>query len=51
MLLVVTLLCIVPAGVVFARLEHVSLKQVADESEAAAEDQMGMKHPTEQNSR
>ena len=39
MLLVVTTLCIIPTGLVFARVEHVSLKQVATESEAAAEDE------------
>ena len=47
MLLVVMTLCIVPAGLVFARVEHVSLKQVASESEAAAEDKLGLIHPTE----
>lgn len=36
MLLVVTMICIIPTGLVFARVEHVSLKQVAKESEAAA---------------
>jgi hypothetical protein len=36
MLLVVTFLCIIPTGLVYARLEHVSLKRVAEESEAAA---------------
>ena len=47
MLLAVTTLCIVPTGLVFARLEHVSLQQVASESEAAAEDELSGKHPTE----
>ncbi len=37
MLLAVTTLCIVPVGLVFARLEHVDLKQVAQQSGAAAE--------------
>jgi uncharacterized membrane protein YbhN (UPF0104 family) len=36
MLLVVTFLCIIPTGLVFARVEHVSLKQATSESEAAA---------------
>lgn len=36
MLLVVTFLCIIPTGLAYARLEHVSLKKVAEESEAAA---------------
>jgi glycosyltransferase 2 family protein len=34
-LLVVTFLCIIPAGLIYSRLEHVSLKKVAQESEAA----------------
>ena len=36
-LLVVTFLCIIPAGLVYARVEHVSLKKVASESEAAGQ--------------
>ena len=35
MLLVVTFLCIIPTGLVYSRVEHVSLKKVASESEAA----------------
>ncbi|WP_353066164.1 lysylphosphatidylglycerol synthase transmembrane domain-containing protein [Tunturibacter psychrotolerans] len=35
MLLVVTSLCIIPAGLIYSRVEHVSLKKVAQESEAA----------------
>ncbi|WP_158793527.1 lysylphosphatidylglycerol synthase transmembrane domain-containing protein [Granulicella sp. L60] len=35
MLLVVTFICIIPAGLVYSRVEHVSLKKVAEESEAA----------------
>src|SRR5580698_8770827 len=35
MLLVVTFLCIIPTGFIYARVEHVSLKKVASESEAA----------------
>jgi uncharacterized membrane protein YbhN (UPF0104 family) len=34
-LLVVTFLCIIPTGLVYSRVEHVSLKKVAEESEAA----------------
>ncbi|WP_158943525.1 lysylphosphatidylglycerol synthase transmembrane domain-containing protein [Granulicella sp. S190] len=34
-LLVVTSLCIIPAGLIYSRVEHVSLKRVAEESEAA----------------
>jgi uncharacterized membrane protein YbhN (UPF0104 family) len=34
-LLVVTSLCIIPAGLIYSRVEHVSLKKVAQESEAA----------------
>jgi hypothetical protein len=29
----VTFLCIVPAGLVWSRFEHISLKQVSEESE------------------
>jgi glycosyltransferase 2 family protein len=35
MLLVVTFLCIIPTGLVYSRIEHVSLKKIASESEAA----------------
>jgi hypothetical protein len=35
MLLVVTFICIIPTGLVYSRIEHVSLKKVASESEAA----------------
>jgi len=35
MLLVVTFLCIIPAGLIYSRVEHVSLKKVAQESEVA----------------
>jgi len=35
MLLVVTFLCIIPTGFVYSQVEHVSLKRVAQESEAA----------------
>jgi len=34
-LLVVTFICIIPAGLIYSRIEHVSLKKVASESEAA----------------
>jgi glycosyltransferase 2 family protein len=34
-LLVVTFLCIIPTGIIYSRVEHVSLKKVAQESEAA----------------
>jgi len=37
MLLVVTFICIIPAGLIYARVEHVNLKQAASESEAAVE--------------
>jgi glycosyltransferase 2 family protein len=36
MLLVVTFLCIIPTGLIYSQVEHVSLKRVAEESEAAA---------------
>ena len=39
-LLVVTFICIIPTGLVYARIEHVSLKQVTEESEAAKEETM-----------
>jgi uncharacterized membrane protein YbhN (UPF0104 family) len=35
MLLVVTFLCIIPTGLIYSRVEHVSLKKIAQESEAA----------------
>jgi uncharacterized membrane protein YbhN (UPF0104 family) len=35
MLLVVTFLCIIPTGFIYSQVEHVSLKRVAKESEAA----------------
>ncbi len=38
MLLVVTFLCIIPIGLVYARVEGVSLQQVASESGTAAAD-------------
>ena len=36
MLLVVTFICIIPTGLIYSRVEHVNLKRVAEESEAAA---------------
>jgi glycosyltransferase 2 family protein len=41
LLLVVLFICIIPAGLLCARLEHVSLKKVAEESEAAGEQPVG----------
>jgi (2Fe-2S) ferredoxin len=35
MLLLVTFLCIIPTGFIYSQVEHVSLKRVAQESEAA----------------
>jgi hypothetical protein len=35
MLLVVTFLCIIPTGFIYSQVEHISLKRVAEESEAA----------------
>jgi glycosyltransferase 2 family protein len=35
LLLVVTFICIIPTGLVYSRIEHVNLKRVAEESEAA----------------
>lgn len=35
LLLLVTFICIIPTGLVYSRIEHVNLKRVADESEAA----------------
>jgi glycosyltransferase 2 family protein len=37
MLLAVMFVCIIPAGLICARMEHVNLKRVAEESEAAGE--------------
>jgi glycosyltransferase 2 family protein len=36
MLLVVTFICIIPTGLIYSRVEHVNLRRVAEESEAAA---------------
>ncbi len=38
MLLAVTFLCIIPAGLICARLDHVSLKKIAEESEEAGKE-------------
>jgi uncharacterized membrane protein YbhN (UPF0104 family) len=38
LLLVVTFLCIIPAGFIYSQVEHVSLKRVAEESGAAGKD-------------
>ncbi len=38
MLLVVTFLCVIPTGFIYSQVEHVSLKRVAAESEAAGKD-------------
>ncbi|HEY6412656.1 MAG TPA: lysylphosphatidylglycerol synthase transmembrane domain-containing protein [Edaphobacter sp.] len=37
-LLLVTWLCVIPPGLIYARIEHVSLKKVATESEAAGKE-------------
>jgi uncharacterized membrane protein YbhN (UPF0104 family) len=37
-LLVVTFLCIIPAGLIYSQVEHVSLKQAAQESDAAGKE-------------
>ena len=37
-LLVVTSLCIIPTGLIYSQVEHVSLKKVAEESEAAGKE-------------
>jgi hypothetical protein len=37
-LLVVTSLCIIPTGLVYSRIEHVNLRKVASESEAAGQE-------------
>jgi uncharacterized membrane protein YbhN (UPF0104 family) len=41
MLLVVTMICIIPTGLVFARVEHVNLKQMAAASEAGEAGKVG----------
>ncbi|MDR3727182.1 MAG: lysylphosphatidylglycerol synthase transmembrane domain-containing protein [Terracidiphilus sp.] len=38
MLLVVTFLCIIPVGLIWAQFEHVSLRKITEESEHASED-------------
>ena len=39
MLLIVTYICVVPFGLIWARVEHVSLKKVSEQSENLAEDE------------
>ena len=46
MLLVVTFLCIIPTGFIYSQVEHVSLKRVAEESEAAGKDAEVPARPT-----
>jgi glycosyltransferase 2 family protein len=41
MLLIVTFMCVIPFGLVWARIEHVSLKKVAEESEQLGHDDAG----------
>jgi hypothetical protein len=38
LLLVVTFLCIIPAGLICAQLEHVSLRKITSESEEAGKE-------------
>ena len=38
MLLIVTFMCVIPIGLIWARIEHVSLKKVAEQSEELAHD-------------
>jgi glycosyltransferase 2 family protein len=38
MLLIVTFMCVIPIGLIWARVEHVSLKKVAEQSEELAHD-------------
>jgi hypothetical protein len=33
MLLIVTFMCVIPVGLIWARIEHVSLKKVSEQSE------------------
>ena len=35
LLLLVTFLCIIPTGLIYSQVQHISLKKVASESEAA----------------
>jgi hypothetical protein len=39
MLLIVTFMCVIPFGLIWARIEHVSLKKVAEESEQLGHDE------------
>jgi hypothetical protein len=36
MLLIVTFMCVIPVGLIWARIEHVSLKKVSEQSEQLA---------------
>jgi uncharacterized membrane protein YbhN (UPF0104 family) len=47
MLLAVTFLCIIPAGLLCARLDHVSLKKIAEESEEAGKEVVGVEAESE----
>jgi glycosyltransferase 2 family protein len=38
MLLIVTFMCVIPVGLIWARIEHVSLKKVSEQSEQFAQD-------------
>jgi hypothetical protein len=38
MLLIVTFMCVIPIGLIWARIEHVSLKKIAEQSEELAHD-------------
>ena len=38
MLLIVTFMLVIPFGLIFARIEHVSLKKIAEESEQLGHD-------------
>jgi hypothetical protein len=38
MLLIVTFMCVIPVGLIWARIEHVSLKKVSEQSEQFAHD-------------
>ncbi len=39
MLLIVTFMCVIPVGLIWARVEHVSLKKVSEQSEHLGHDE------------
>ena len=45
LLLIVTFMSVVPLGIIFARIEHVSLRKITEESEHLEAEELGVSHP------